>query len=205
MWQDCYCARERPHREYNPGIVYKLRIFGFVERFAQAQSHSTEFRRCGMLWTLATVAELDFARSILRYPDLQDDSHPPGSGAICSAAQLRAMEPVLNDSLLGAVFFPNCATAHPAKAMRALRDDLAASAAAVILEHVEAVAISWIPGDGGRNGHWQVRGRRSGRQHSSECSASGLAAEDGTGDGCDEYIVLNASQVCVRVCGPTGV
>ncbi len=121
-----------------------------------SRGHAFGLRALGALWLCATPGQLAWAQG--RYaPAPADPRTGSPAGALLSPAQLRALEPALAPGLLGAVYFPACATANPREAMVAL----AAQAAAEGVELHENAEVRWVVVWCGAGRFWRCVALRS--------------------------------------------
>jgi glycine/D-amino acid oxidase-like deaminating enzyme len=139
--------------------------------------NSLEFERRGLLMVLQTEEESAHARQ-----------HMKPSGVFVDAKKLPALEPGLDSSrLAGAILYPSCATAHPAKVMLALKFE-ALKAGVVFCERTEVSRISQ------RAGHWIVDGNA--RPHRMSCMEGGEGEEEST-----PSVVVKSCRALVLACG----
>ena len=124
-----------------------------LRRLQEEDGFQIGYRNIGLLWIAANEEQMERAKA--EYPPWDGERHSPASGALLTRAQALELEPLLSESVMGAVRFPACATANPKKTMLALR-------AKAIETGVEILEQREIRGVERERGQWRVVARRFG-------------------------------------------
>ena len=124
------------------------------EKLQTNAGHSIEFTRVPMLHIFEKEEHLDYAKRELHLPlCASPENVPPGNtGVIVVPPLLNQLEPLLSSKVCGAIMYPNCGTAYPAKTMLALSGE-AEKAGAQIISSTEVMSLQ-TTGEG-----WEVEGR----------------------------------------------
>ena len=123
-----------------------------------------------MLEILETIAQLQWAQT-QQLPEYKCGDIPAKSGSLVSAAMLPYVEPALDTRLLGAIFYPDCAAAHPVKVLRAIKEQ-AVAAGVVVVEHTSVQTICLNDA----TGRWTVSALTLKARHALAAGATGSSS-----------------------------